>query len=55
MANFSKCRLRECKFFETWHVKRVIDWLYSTFHLYVAQGIYLPNWCSDINTDVGGE
>jgi len=37
------------------YVHHVADWPYSTFHKYVEQGIYLPNWCSDINTDVGGE
>lgn len=37
------------------HVKQVIDWPYSTFHQYVEQGIYMPNWCGDINVSVGGE
>ena len=26
------------------HVKKVIDWPYSSFHRYVEQGIYAPNW-----------
>mgnify|MGYP000190877082 FL=1 len=37
------------------HVKHVTDWPYSTFHRYVDQGIYLPNWCGDINISVDGE
>ena len=37
------------------YVKRVADWPYSTFHQYVAQGIYLPNWCGDIDMSVGGD
>lgn len=37
------------------YVRRVIDWPYSTFHQYVAQGIYLPDWCADINISVGGD
>ena len=37
------------------HVKCVANWPYSTFHHYVAQGIYLPNGCSDINISVGGD
>ena len=36
-------------------VRRVIDWPYSTFHQYVAQGIYLPNWGGDINISVGSD
>ena len=36
------------------YVKRVADWPYSTFHQYVAQGIYLPNWCGDIDISVSG-
>jgi putative transposase len=26
------------------HVKRIVDWPYSTFHHYVKQGIYQPDW-----------
>jgi len=26
------------------HVKRVAEWPYSTFHRYVARGIYPPDW-----------
>ena len=37
------------------YVKRVVDWPYSTFHQYVARGIYLPNWCCDINNLVDGD
>ena len=29
-------------------VNRVKDWPHSTFHRYVRQGIYPPNWCGDI-------
>ena len=37
------------------YVKRVGDWPYSTFHQYVARGIYLPNWCGDINNSIDGD
>jgi putative transposase len=37
------------------YVERVVDWPYSTFHQYVAQGIYLPDWCAEINISVGGD
>ncbi len=30
------------------YVKRVCDWPYSTFHRYVADGILLVDWCSDM-------
>jgi putative transposase len=26
-------------------VQRAIDWPYSTFHRYLKQGIYTPDWC----------
>jgi putative transposase len=26
------------------YVERVADWPHSTFHRFVARGIYLPNW-----------
>jgi len=26
------------------YVKRVMDWPYSTFHRFVAQGLYAPDW-----------
>ena len=29
------------------HVARAVDWPYSTFHQYVAQGLYLANWGGD--------
>lgn len=34
--------------------KRVVDWPYSSFHRFVAQGIYPENWGCDGNFDVGG-
>jgi len=37
------------------YVKRVEDWTYSTFHRYVAKGIYPADWCGDINSVVGGD
>ncbi|MGZ5069753.1 MAG: REP-associated tyrosine transposase [Methylobacter sp.] len=37
------------------HVRRVIDWPYSTFHRYVAQGIYPSHWCGDIDAIVRGD
>ena len=37
------------------YVKRVAEWPYSTFHQYVEQGIYLPNWCGDITISVGSD
>ena len=37
------------------HVKRVQDWPYSTFHRYVAEGIYPANWCSDVGAVVAGD
>ncbi|MCO4209366.1 hypothetical protein M2R29_15565 [Aeromonas hydrophila] len=27
------------------HVTRVADWPYSTFHRYVASGVYPQDWC----------
>ncbi len=36
------------------HVKQVVGWPYSTFHHYVAQGIYMPNGCGDVDISVGG-
>ena len=36
------------------YVQRVTDWPYSSFHRYVAKGIYLENWCGDVNLDVEG-
>jgi putative transposase len=29
------------------HVARIIDWPYSTFHKYVAQGVYSSDWGGD--------
>jgi putative transposase len=37
------------------YVKRVTDWPYSTFHCYVAKGIYPINWCGDSDSEVEGD
>ena len=34
-------------------VKRVQDWPYSTFHRYVRDGVYPPDWCGDAGAGVG--
>lgn len=34
------------------HVVRVVDWPYSSFHLYVRKGLYPPDWAGDV-VDVG--
>ena len=34
------------------YVKHVLDWPYSTFHQYVAQGIYSVDWCCDVDISV---
>ncbi|WP_395402429.1 REP-associated tyrosine transposase [Pseudoduganella sp. UC29_106] len=31
-------------------VERVVDWPWSTFHRYVAQGVYTADWCGDAGT-----
>ena len=36
------------------HVTRVADWPYSTFHRYVASGIYPPDWCGSVDGVLGG-
>ena len=37
-------------------VKKVKDWQYSTFHRYVAQGIYPLDWCGIVDDAImGGE
>jgi putative transposase len=37
-------------------VKQVSDWRHSSFHDYVARGIYAKNWCCDRELDLhGGE
>jgi len=37
-------------------VKQVADWPHSSFHHYVARGIYSENWCCDRELDIhGGE
>ena len=36
------------------HVQRALDWPYSTFHRYVKQDAYAPDWCdlaADMNLD----
>jgi len=35
------------------YVRRVSEWPYSSFHRYVAQGIYPENWCGDFDMTVG--
>ncbi len=30
------------------HVTRVADWPYSTFHRYVASGVYPLDWCGSV-------
>lgn len=35
-------------------VKRVGDWPFSTFHRYVAAGIYVADWCGDATVEVVG-
>jgi len=37
------------------HVQRVRDWPYSTFHQYVAAGIYPADWCGDVEGGVSGD
>ena len=37
------------------YVKRVQDWPYSTFHRYVAAGVYPLNWCGDLDVEVVGD
>ncbi|MBC7750918.1 MAG: transposase [Candidatus Saccharibacteria bacterium] len=36
------------------HVLKVSDWVYSTFHRYVRQGVYPVNWTNDGLTDFEG-
>jgi len=36
------------------HVKCVVDWPYSTFHRYVAKGIYPVDWCGEGEALVDG-
>ena len=36
------------------YVNQVLDWPYSTFHQYVAQGIYSADWCCDVDMSVSG-
>ena len=37
-------------------VDRVIDWPFSSFHRFVAEGVYPPTWCSDgVHGVDGGE
>ena len=37
------------------YVDCVQDWPYSTFHRYVARGIYPADWCGDLAMDVAGD
>lgn len=37
------------------HVRRVQDWPYSTFHQYVAAGIYPADWCGNVDEVVRGD
>lgn len=37
------------------HVLYTRDWPYSTFHRYVAKGIYPADWCGDTGVSVGGD
>jgi len=34
------------------HVKCVQDWPYSTFHHYVAAGVYPTDWCGDVDAEM---
>jgi len=36
------------------HVTRVADWPYSTFHRYVANGVYPTDWCGSVDGASGG-
>jgi putative transposase len=36
-------------------VKRVADWPYSSFHRYVANGIYPLDWCGDVDFLMGDD
>ncbi|MGD0959360.1 MAG: transposase, partial [Methylomonas sp.] len=36
------------------YVSNVHDWPYSSFHSYVARGIYPENWGGSLNFVVGG-
>jgi putative transposase len=31
------------------HVERAIDWPYSSFHRYVARGVYPANWAESLD------
>jgi putative transposase len=34
------------------HAKRVVDWPYSTFHRYVEQGVYSPDWAGGVMDEI---
>ena len=36
-------------------VRRVADWPYSSFHRYLAQGMYPADWCGDVEWSVAGD
>jgi len=37
------------------YINKVADWPYSTFHRYMAKGIYSPDWCGDASSEVEGD
>jgi putative transposase len=37
------------------YVKRVKEWPYSTFHRYVAKGVYTLDWCGEADAVVDGD
>lgn len=37
------------------HCRTVADWPYSTFHRYVALGVYAKDWAGVVGEDAGGE
>ena len=36
-------------------VRRVEDWPYSSFHRYLAQGMYPADWCGDVELSEAGD
>ena len=36
-------------------VERPVDWQWSTFHRYVREGVYAPDWCGRIDLPGGVE
>ena len=38
------------------HVGRAVDWPYSSFHRYVREGVYVPDWgVGHVDEVVAGE